>query len=249
MNTKTWFSQRGQGLVEYALITSLVAIVVIGILLILGPTIGNVFSNVTDALEELPPTEEIESPMMPTPTPTPLYTQWDDWHSVTGRRWGIEGDDYCVRAGGEHRSFYGQENWTDYEITVEANLYRGNGYGVYFRATNYDRVNAYIFQYDPGWGSGAFLYRQIIDGRERGPFAVARASKVYGWHDVAREMRIRVEGNVFQAYIDGQMVLEATHSAYTHGGVGLRTWDGSRVCFRDLKIAFITDPERDRERK
>jgi pilus assembly protein Flp/PilA len=38
--------EEGQGLVEYALILVLVAIVVIAILTLLGPTIGNVFSNV-----------------------------------------------------------------------------------------------------------------------------------------------------------------------------------------------------------
>jgi pilus assembly protein Flp/PilA len=38
--------EKGQGLVEYALILVLVAIVVIAILLLLGPTTGNVFSNV-----------------------------------------------------------------------------------------------------------------------------------------------------------------------------------------------------------
>jgi pilus assembly protein Flp/PilA len=37
---------KGQGLVEYALILVLVAVVVIVVLTILGPTIGNVFSNV-----------------------------------------------------------------------------------------------------------------------------------------------------------------------------------------------------------
>jgi len=38
--------EEGQGLVEYALILVLVAIVVIAILLILGPAVGNVFSNI-----------------------------------------------------------------------------------------------------------------------------------------------------------------------------------------------------------
>jgi pilus assembly protein Flp/PilA len=38
--------EEGQGLVEYALILVLVAIVVIAILLILGPVVGNVFSTV-----------------------------------------------------------------------------------------------------------------------------------------------------------------------------------------------------------
>jgi pilus assembly protein Flp/PilA len=42
--------EKGQGLVEYALILVLVAIVVIVILAILGPTIGNVFSNIVNAL-------------------------------------------------------------------------------------------------------------------------------------------------------------------------------------------------------
>jgi pilus assembly protein Flp/PilA len=40
----------GQGLVEYALILVLVAIVVIAILALLGPQIGNVFSRIIDAL-------------------------------------------------------------------------------------------------------------------------------------------------------------------------------------------------------
>ncbi|TEU21375.1 MAG: pilus assembly protein [Anaerolineales bacterium] len=39
-------SQDGQGLVEYALILVLVAMIVIGILLLLGPIIGNAFSNI-----------------------------------------------------------------------------------------------------------------------------------------------------------------------------------------------------------
>ena len=42
--------EEGQGLVEYALILVLVAIVVIAILLILGPAIGNVFSSIVGNL-------------------------------------------------------------------------------------------------------------------------------------------------------------------------------------------------------
>jgi pilus assembly protein Flp/PilA len=38
--------EKGQGLVEYALILVLVAIVVVVILAILGPAIGHIFSNV-----------------------------------------------------------------------------------------------------------------------------------------------------------------------------------------------------------
>jgi pilus assembly protein Flp/PilA len=40
----------GQGLVEYALIMMLVAIVVIVILALLGPAVGNMFRSVMNAL-------------------------------------------------------------------------------------------------------------------------------------------------------------------------------------------------------
>ena len=42
--------EEGQGLVEYALILVLVAVVVIVILALLGPTIGNIFSNIMEKL-------------------------------------------------------------------------------------------------------------------------------------------------------------------------------------------------------
>jgi pilus assembly protein Flp/PilA len=42
--------EEGQGLVEYALILVLVAVVVIVILALLGPAIGNIFSNIINSL-------------------------------------------------------------------------------------------------------------------------------------------------------------------------------------------------------
>ena len=45
--------EKGQGLVEYALILVLVAIVVIAALMILGPIIGNVFSKLNTSLMEI----------------------------------------------------------------------------------------------------------------------------------------------------------------------------------------------------
>jgi len=42
--------ERGQGMVEYALILVLVAIVVIAALTILGPLVGNIFSTINGSL-------------------------------------------------------------------------------------------------------------------------------------------------------------------------------------------------------
>jgi pilus assembly protein Flp/PilA len=44
-------SEKGQGLVEYALILVLVAIVVLAVLLLMGPVVGNAFSNIVANLQ------------------------------------------------------------------------------------------------------------------------------------------------------------------------------------------------------
>jgi len=42
--------EKGQGLVEYALILVLVAVVVVAVLLILGPSIGNLFTKINSSI-------------------------------------------------------------------------------------------------------------------------------------------------------------------------------------------------------
>jgi pilus assembly protein Flp/PilA len=49
-----WSDDSGQGLVEYALIIALVAVGLIAILLILRNSIGDVFNNASEALENAP---------------------------------------------------------------------------------------------------------------------------------------------------------------------------------------------------
>ncbi len=42
--------ENGQGLVEYALILVLVVLVVVAILVLMGPQVGNIFSQITNGL-------------------------------------------------------------------------------------------------------------------------------------------------------------------------------------------------------
>jgi len=44
--------EKGQGLVEYALILVLVAVVVIAVLTLLGPLVANVFSKINSAMTQ-----------------------------------------------------------------------------------------------------------------------------------------------------------------------------------------------------
>lgn len=48
--------EEGQGMVEYALIIALIAIVVIAALILLGPELVNIFNNITDRLKATPTT-------------------------------------------------------------------------------------------------------------------------------------------------------------------------------------------------
>ena len=48
MRLRTWAYNRGQGLVEYALIIALVAVVVIGTLILLGPQISSIFQSISN---------------------------------------------------------------------------------------------------------------------------------------------------------------------------------------------------------
>lgn len=50
---KSLSKEKGQGLVEYGFIIVLVAVIVLAVLLILGPIIGNLFSETTSELERV----------------------------------------------------------------------------------------------------------------------------------------------------------------------------------------------------
>jgi len=86
--TKGNKKEKGQGLVEYALILVLVAIVVIGVLKLLGPIIGGVFSTVNNSLSGVGGGSGEAAAVVPTATPELSpgcmaingynYTYWGD---------------------------------------------------------------------------------------------------------------------------------------------------------------------------
>ena len=65
MVRKTCKPEKGQGLVEYALILVLVSLVVMAVLMFLGPTIGNIFSGI------MSPFDVLAAGPSPTPLPGP----------------------------------------------------------------------------------------------------------------------------------------------------------------------------------
>jgi Flp pilus assembly pilin Flp len=228
--------QHGQSNVEYAVIIALRAILVVIVLTLLGVNLTSVYCGVVAVFGDTPP--RCETGLLLTDN----FDDLDGWSFVQGNGWENQDGQLCVTQGGEHRGFTGDETWADYAVTVDqSELAQGDGYGVYFRASNEPNINAYVFQYDPGYRggpypNGAFLIRTVVNGGERSPIAVAAAPTDFEWNNVRRSIRIDVQGNTYTVFIDGTQVLQAQDDTYSEGRVGLRTWDGSRACFDDLSV-------------
>ncbi len=229
--------EKGQGLVEYALLVALVAIAIILVLQLTGVRLSDVYCSVASGItgeetcaqgEENYCSDDFSSEKL------------DGWDTLTGA-WKTDDGRACTR--GTALAFNEcslNMDAADYTVNLEgAALTKGNGYGIVFRATDTGgKFNGYTFQYDPGYGGGAFIFRKWVDGRELSPFAVAPA-KGFDWYGSPKDIQLVVNGDQFTAYVDGQPVLTGTDSTYKEGGVGLRSWDGSEACFDDFDISPV----------
>ena len=226
----------GQGLVEYALILALVAVVVLIVLQISGYTVRDAYCAVAEGLgadEACAAREQVYC--------EDDFANLDNWKTNWGTWTNIDGK-ICTSGYSKNYSTCSQsmENMSDYSVHVSgAQLTAGNGYGVFFRGTELDgRTNGYIVQYDPGWGGGAIIVRKWINGAELGPFATKKLP-AYDWYSKPHDLTINVVGNTFTIYLNDEEVLVAQDDTYPEGGVGLRTWDSSQFCVDSLSIGEV----------
>jgi Tfp pilus assembly protein PilX len=182
-------------------------------------------------------------------------TDASQWTEVMGSKFNVKNSNYNLgtqgQAAGEHRTFAGDQEWTDMVIEVKARLGQGGpGYGIYFRSTGIKNVNSYIFQYDPGAGApGYFTYRKVINGKEQGAWAstnrntipdfAQKDNQMSWWYNDWRTIRIEIKGNRFVTYVDDVKVLDATDTAnqFPNGQIGLRTWNSSYAQFDQVTVS------------
>lgn len=162
------------------------------------------------------------------------FAHLDNW-TIQNGRWQVRDGRLCIEGTGR---IYYSLNRSDYVIDINlARISQGNGYGIFFRDSGGPAFNGYTFQYDPGYGKGAFIFRKWINGRELSvPIARVDAPTGYNWYGSDRQVRVEVRGDTFTAFIDGQLVVQARDTTFTQGGIGLRSWDATSVCFDDLRI-------------
>ncbi len=168
--------------------------------------------------------------------------QSDHWNVTRGRfAWGETG--MSNDRGGENRAFLDVPvDSASYQVDLAANLEKGKGWGLWFGAglDERNRVSGYTFQYDPGYGRGAYLLREWSNDRESVLMPVYADLDTGNFHEFTFDVS---EGN-FTAYQDGNAVLSYEGDLTPAGDlVGLRTWSNTEVEFRDFTVSTPSDKD------
>jgi len=141
---------------------------------------------------------------------------------------------------GERRLAFGDESWTDYEMTVSATLSKGQGYGIYYRADGDRDISGYCFQYDPGYRPDSFLVRKVNNGQEEWPpFQRVTMPDGFPIYNQPHEITTTVKGDHHVIKVDGAVVLDFYDSTFSSGMAGLRSWENSKVSFQNTTVTEI----------
>jgi fructan beta-fructosidase len=183
-------------------------------------------------------------------TPSTVFSDMFSDADVTTGKWDFNGSwwqvkDQALHAGpvsgwNELRAYAIGSNFADGTISFSASITSGWGFGAFFHVSGdvvKSAFNGYSFQYDPGYGSGAFtLYKWTNGSAIFPPLAVAYPSPGYNWFGPDRHIEVTTQGSLITAKVDGATVLTATDGSYTSGGAGLRLWNDPTAKFSKFTV-------------
>jgi len=222
---KNKFLRKGQGFAEYTIMIALVLIIVISSLQLTGVSIKGLFCQAVIGLGGKPG-------LCSASLFQDDFNNLDQWKIISGK-WKTDDGKLCGGPG-EGRMFTDIPGAKDYVISLNgAKLDGGNGFGLYFRASNFSNVNGYDFQFDPG--AAGFLFRRWYQGNELPAQSYVHKTD-YDYYSQPHDIKVVVQGDTFTTFIDGIQVNKVTDSTYTDGGIGLRTWDNTTVCFDSIQV-------------
>jgi len=156
--------------------------------------------------------------------------------------WSVSGGSLSpINPNTENRIAFGNLTWKDYEITAQATLSAGNGYGIYYRSdgvagTSNPGVTGYCFQFDKGLGN-KLVVRKVTNGYEANPFqSVDMPPEIAASLNSSHSISISVVGNQHIIKIDGKVLLSFTDTWRGAGMAGLRTWAGVKASFDYVQV-------------
>ena len=146
----------------------------------------------------------------------------------------VDGNYFTDDPTGEYRAVFGRADWEDYRIEVDATLYGGRGYGIYYRSDGATNITGYCFQYDPGLTSGGrvcFAVRKVYSGGEQSPFqeVVMSLSQFPDVYNASHHTSITVQGNHHIIKVDGEEIFNFIDNSFLTGMTGFRSWDGQHL--------------------
>ena len=159
----------------------------------------------------------------------------DDWEVANGD-WAIKGGIYQLERGGKaEHSLVGEEKWDDYTVEAKIRMDEGNWGGLIFRAQSEMEYYVYYLNIPNNkselWrhNKGAWDTRNAINSN----IGAAGKLKIENeeWYDV----KVVVEGDLFQLHINGELQGEQTDSTYKTGMIGVWGWE-TGVSFDDVMI-------------
>lgn len=234
--------EQGQGLVEYALILVGVVVVVLLILNLMGISVRDVYCQAASSLGSTTCEDRGDCSFT-----FDSVSDLDTWEGDAQDSIGIEDGKACVSGDGKNANSYLNSKCSqslasnDYSISLSGvtvdrliDNNKNTGFDTWFRVQ--DAQNGYLFIYNSHTNYVRFW--KIVDNKWV-RLAQARAPK--SWLGQELNFRIDVQGESFKAYQGGELILEATDSAYTDGEIGVRNKPSSKSCVDDISVEPITD--------
>lgn len=179
--------------------------------------------------------------LLSSPEEALFSSDFDDMESLTPLigTWEIQNGALAPTGRGERRLAFGDNSWEDYELSVNTDISSGKGYGIYYRADGEKKISGYCFQYDPGYGKGAFLVRKVVNGKEQRPFQRVRIPDGFPVFNQSHETTITVEGDHHVIKIDGEEIFNFSDDTFASGSAGLMSWGKSEVSFQDATVSKL----------
>ncbi|NIP28870.1 MAG: DUF1080 domain-containing protein [Phycisphaerae bacterium] len=152
--------------------------------------------------------------------------------------WNVSGENIAQQGTGTNvRLTFGDQNWRDYEYTLEAKKTGGQeGFLVLFRVRSEDD---FYWCNLGGWNNTRHAIERGNKGRGRwgivGSTVEGKIEK-----DKWYKIRIRCEGPKFNVWLNDEQVIDFTDGAVAHltGRVGIGTW-ATQAVFRNLKVKSL----------
>ena len=159
-----------------------------------------------------------------------------NWRLINGRlvqgsNIGGGGDDAgSIEKPGTH-VYYGDSNWTNYDVAVVFNSADNDSVGIIARYIDDD--NFYRFSVDTQRG-----FIRIVAKDAGDYYLVAEELNHPGYSaNTDHTLKLSVNGSIIEAYLDDSLVLTATDTRHNSGAVGLYSWYSENVRFDDLSVS------------